>query len=581
MNSYWGLFWRFIVRDLTNQKLRSLVTVLGISLGVASMIAVRVANASALESFRTATERLAGETSIQISGQAGPFDELMLRELDWLREYGQLSPVILGQALFDNQTSKSYPASSRGQFLQVLGVDILRDRPLRDYRLLRFNGGADSQPSTRDFLLLLSDPTSIVLTERFAGTNGLSIGSSVTLVIGDGRKEFKVRGLLRDEGVARSFQGNIALLDIAAAQVAFDRLGLLDRIDVKLRAGTSLETAERDIASRLPAALVVNRPDSTYGQVEKMIAAFHLNLTALGSIALLVGLFLIYNTISISVITRRNEIGSLRAVGASRRTILALFLGKAFLLSLVGAALGVVVGRVLANAAVRATATTVETFYIASAATEALEESGLGMEQIILAFVVGSRTRLDCGGRSIARSCPRSCCRSDSRNQPVSSTGATSIQISRAFRTPVSYRVRFCEAGSDRWTSDIWVRSGVGSDVRSRFSDACRTLALLCDDGSDVEENAEIFAALNQACRSKSWRRYRAGVDLGGSPRNEPGNDGCRIGDDLQLSGHCHLLGGPVTRSGYLCKTDSKKLNSTGGGNCSGADKDDQRAPGG
>ena len=85
--------------------------------------------------------------------------------------------------------------------------------------------------------------------------------------------------------------------------------------------------AEQAIAERLPAGLTVQRPERRGVQVEKMLAAFHFNLTALSYIALLVGLFLVYNSVSVSVITRRQEIGMLRTVGASRRTVLALFPG--------------------------------------------------------------------------------------------------------------------------------------------------------------------------------------------------------------------------------------------------------------
>src|SRR6185436_7713445 len=178
------------------------------------------------------------------------------------------------------------------------------------------------------------------------------------------------------------------LMDIAAAQLAFSRLGLLDRVDVKLKPGIDVDAAEAEIAKRLPASLAVTRPQEGYGQVEKMIAAFHFNLTALGSIALLVGLFLIYNTISISVITRREEIGSLRAVGAGRGVVLALFLGEALLFATAGAGIGLGLGRLMANAAVRFTATTVETFYVASAATQTAGAQSIGLIDVVLAFAV-------------------------------------------------------------------------------------------------------------------------------------------------------------------------------------------------
>jgi putative ABC transport system permease protein len=440
MKAYFRLFHRFILRALAREKLRSGFTALGISLGVGVMVAIRLANASALDSFKAATESIAGETSIQISGAAGRFDELKLLELNWLRDYGQLSPVIEGYALIESgvrapaqeptaplqtgqsttgrQNSQSSPETAHatgqpaqparqtpdaglsaadsqpgtadieaGEFIQILGVDILRDRSLRRYQLLAFNA-VEREATTRDFLLLLTDAQAIVISEKLARRQGLSIGDKLPLILGDRREEFIIRGLLRDEGPARALDGNFALMDIAAAQLAFNRLGFLDRLDIKLKPELELEKAEAEIAGRLPAGLTLARPSSSYNQVEKMIAAFHFNLSALGSIALLVGLFLIYNTISISVISRRGEVGTLRAIGTSRRTILALFLGEALLLGIVGTLIGLGIGRLMANAAVRATATTVETFYIASAASESAARHSLSLQDVLLAFAI-------------------------------------------------------------------------------------------------------------------------------------------------------------------------------------------------
>src|SRR5215210_8057193 len=164
MKAYFKLFKQFILRALWREKMRSVITALGISLGVGVMIAIRLANAGALESFRAATSSVAGETSIQIVGAAGRFDEMLLADLGWLRDYGQVSPVISGYAMADlsskpsaadaktqDSDSQNKPGEpvpqpdpitvppEAGEFLQVLGVDVLRDRALRNYRLLRLN----------------------------------------------------------------------------------------------------------------------------------------------------------------------------------------------------------------------------------------------------------------------------------------------------------------------------------------------------------------------------------------------------------------------------------------------------------
>lgn len=371
------LFRTFILRRLREEKLRALATVLGVALGIAVVLAVRMANESSVRSFETALETVAGKTSLEIVGSGRGLREERLLELDWLEQFGQISPVIEGEA-------RASLSSGTTEWLKILGVDILRDETFRDYRLVQF---ADQQqtPGPREFLQLLSDAGAIVLTQKLARRHGLDAGSNLSLDVGDRREVLTVRGLLLDRGPARALNGTFALMDIAAAQWLFGRLGRIDRIDLRLKPGIGVGQAEAAIAAKLPEGLAVQRPSRRGRQVEKMLEAFHFNLTALSHIALLVGLFLIYNTVSLSVITRRREIGILRALGGSRRQVAGLFLGEAGLLAALGCALGVLLGGWMARGALKLTGSTLDRLYIRSAA----EPAPLGPEHLVLAFAVG------------------------------------------------------------------------------------------------------------------------------------------------------------------------------------------------
>lgn len=354
-----SLFLTFIGRHVLRDAKRSATTVVGIALGIALVVAIRLANASSVGGFEAALDAVSGETSVEVVAAGGLVDETRLLGLDWLREWGLVSPVIDGDATVRGPDGAD-------EAVRVLGVDILRDRPFREYRLLV---DADRRElDTTEFLSVLTDDQALVLTEQYAERHALAVGSTVELVVGDRAHQYRVRGLLANEGPARIVDGNFALMDIAAAQVAFDRIGWLDRLDVRLHDPAAIDAAERAIASRLPAGLMVQRPERRGRQVEKMLAAFHFNLTALSYIALLVGLFLVYNTVTVSVISRREQIGMLRAVGATRACVLGLFLGEAAVLAVVGVALGVPLGWVLARGAVRLTSTTVNVLYVSTAA---------------------------------------------------------------------------------------------------------------------------------------------------------------------------------------------------------------------
>ena len=363
------LFRQFIIRPLLTEKIRTVTTVLGVSLGIAVVIAIQLTNASSVRGFETALETVAGKTAVEIVGSGIGVDETLLPELGWLREYGIISPVIEGSAALVTGDPRSL---SRRQMeaVKILGIDILRDQPFRDYQLLEIEQ-ADRQAGTREFntqqfLQILTSPQTVVITEKLATRRGYRLGSEMRLMIGDRVLPFVVRGILKNEGPARVLDGNFIMMDIAAAQLAFDRLGRVDRIDVLLPEGADLDRDLAGIAGRLPPGVSAQRPARRGEQVETMLAAFHTNLTALSWIALIVGLFLVYNTVTISVVARRQEIGTLRALGLTRNKVLLLFLGEAAALAVAGIALGLGLARLLADAAVTLTASTVSTLYIAA-----------------------------------------------------------------------------------------------------------------------------------------------------------------------------------------------------------------------
>src|SRR3954451_786679 len=173
------LFRWFILRRVGQEPLRSGLTALGIALGVAVVVAIQLTNASSLAGFETALNTVSGRTSLEIVSAAGAVDELELPKLEWLRAYGEVAPVIEGDLVF---RQPGHPT----EVLRLLGVDVLRDQPFRDYNLLEW-GGADGRSARRDagsspeisapeFLGLLLDPASAIVAGRFAGPRGLGVG---------------------------------------------------------------------------------------------------------------------------------------------------------------------------------------------------------------------------------------------------------------------------------------------------------------------------------------------------------------------------------------------------------------------
>ncbi len=371
------LFRWFILRRLLHEPLRSVTTTLGIALGVAVVVAIQLTNASSLRGFETALNTVSGRASLELVGAGIGIDETVLADLGWLRQYGDVAPLVEGEFVVRREGSPS-------ETLRVLGVDILRDRSFRDYHLVA-SAASGEEPGPRELLGLLLDPSSAILTAKFAEPMGLAAGSTLLVQADDRSVTLKVTALLKDEGPARVLDGHFVLMDIAAAQQLLQRFGRVDRIEIRLSDPDAIDRAEREIGPRLPAGLTLQRPAQRGRQVENMLAAFHLNLTALSYVALLVGLFLVYNTVSVAVLSRREEIGILRALGVTRGRVRLLFLAEAAALAVVGCSVGVAIGRLFADATVSLTATTVSALYIATAAAP----PALDWHVLLLAFATG------------------------------------------------------------------------------------------------------------------------------------------------------------------------------------------------
>src|SRR5712691_8950795 len=153
---------------------------------------------------------------------------------------------------------------------------------------------------------------------------------------------------------------------IAAAQRALNRFGRVDRVLIKAPPSASLEEWQQRLTPALPAGVLVRPAGAGTNENRRMLAAFRWNLRLLSYIALVVGAFLIYNTISVSVVRRRTEIGIVRALGASRDVILSAFVGEAVCFGLAGAFIGLPLGRFMATGAVRLMASTVASLYVSS-----------------------------------------------------------------------------------------------------------------------------------------------------------------------------------------------------------------------
>src|SRR5215469_40622 len=324
--------WPYVRRH----RLRWLLTIAGIVLGVAVFVGMHTANQSVLYAFRQTVNRIAGATQLQISAGETGFDEDVLNRVQAVPQIRVAVPVI------EAVVSTGLPG--QGDVL-ILGVDMTGDRGLRDYDL-----ESGDQAIIDDPLVFLAQADSLMIAETFAHDNHLGISSVIPMDTMDGRKRFTVRGIMKTGGLTSAFGGNLAVMDVYAAQKVFGRGRKFDRIDVALKPGASVAEVRGKIVALLGPGFQVEEPSARGQQFESISRIYSLSADITSAFALFIGLFIIYNTFSIAVSQRRSEIGILRALGATRRQIRVLFLLESAITGLLGTFAGVVFGMLMARA---------------------------------------------------------------------------------------------------------------------------------------------------------------------------------------------------------------------------------------
>jgi putative ABC transport system permease protein len=314
--------WQYVRKHL----LRSLLTIAGIVLGVAVFVGMHTANQSVLTAFTNTVDRIAGATQLQITAGEAGFAEEILERVQAAPEVRVAVPVI--EAVATPETR------AKGNLL-ILAVDMTGDRSLREYAL---EDGDDS--FIEDPLVFLAQPDSIMITREFAAENGLRANDALTLRSMDGPKRFVVRGIMKSSGLTSAFGGNLAIMDVYAAQKVFGRGRRFDRIDLAVQEGLRPEEVGKRLEQMLGAGYQVESPSSRGKQFESLSSVYGMlaNITSL--FALFIGMFIIYNSFAIAVTQRRSEIGILRALGATRGQIQVLFLAESAVGGLVGAGRG-------------------------------------------------------------------------------------------------------------------------------------------------------------------------------------------------------------------------------------------------
>ena len=338
-----------LLRSFRSRPARALLSMFGIILGVAGMLAISITNQSALDALTRLFADTSGRSRLAVisagsGGEALP--EQILRSAARLPGVKYAVPVIktattLASEVAPDEVGLSFFGFSAGGMV-LYGIDPQLELEARDYRL-----------TAGRFLQFDADENEIVLVETFAEDKDIQVGQRIGLVTPNGIERLRVVGLITKEGPGLTNNGVFGVAPLRTIQRMFNRSAELDQVDLVVTdeygSAARLETLRRDLQARLGSQVSVIYPASQGQRMTQMLNNYQIGLNFLSGIALFIGAFLIYNAFAMTVVERTREFGMLRTVGMTRAQITGQVLSEAAILGVFGSALGVGLGVLLSR----------------------------------------------------------------------------------------------------------------------------------------------------------------------------------------------------------------------------------------
>ncbi len=338
--------WRTSLRRIARRPLQTVLFVIGVAIGVAMMVSIDLANRSATRAFELSTDAITGRATHRLVGGPGGLDQAFYIRLKREIGFEAAAPIVEGYvAIF----------ALGDQPFRLVGVDPFAEPPFRSYFAETSGRLVDGGIAP-----LLTEPGAVVVLDSLAAQAGAAPGDSLNLDLAGASMPVTLVGLLAPaDDTGRDALESIVFADISSAQEILGLRGRLSHIDLIATSEAELEP----IREILPPGVRLETTAASSNAVRQMTAAFQLNLTALSLLALVVGMFLIYNTVTFSVVQRRPLFGILRCLGATGGQLFRLILGEAAVLALIGSLLGILLGILLGRSLVGLITRTINDFY--------------------------------------------------------------------------------------------------------------------------------------------------------------------------------------------------------------------------
>ncbi|MFZ3062653.1 MAG: FtsX-like permease family protein [Actinomycetota bacterium] len=318
-----------VLKNLGFRRLRTLLTILGITLGVAVILAVNITNLSATKGYEQMVDTVSGKANLRVtSSSSAGFDQDILSKIE--------NSGGVRFAIPSTDHTSFLLKGERKVPLEIIGINPALDRKLREYRV-------------REGSFLPSDGAFILLVQDFARQNDVRVGNSVAILTAQGPKTFKVVGLIAGVGAGVIQNGAAGFVSLKMIQNLFDLKNRIQIVDIRKDDQFTTDEVKKNVQRSIGRSFSVEPPPARSKEVEDLLKSTKQALNFFSIIAIFVGGFMIFNTFSMNLAERIREIGILKSIGSTRRQLLTIFVGEALALGLIGSVLGVFLGIFLAR----------------------------------------------------------------------------------------------------------------------------------------------------------------------------------------------------------------------------------------
>ncbi len=370
MKLFSPLLLRAGLRYLLRHRWQGLLALSGIALGVAVVLAVDLANSGARAAFELSAQQLQGKATHRLAVPGATLPDAVYVNLKRQPGAPPMAPVVSDWVSVEGGTGR----------YRLVGFDLFAEAP--------FRGQLAAVSTAVDFIKdWLTQPGALLPGAATARTLDIAAGDRLAVLYRGRSAALKV---LRIDTQRGSAADDLLLVDIATAKSVLDMNGQLSYVDL------ILDSAGEDwVRQRIPPGVQLQTVSEQALGVTRLSAAFELNLTAMSLLALLVGMFLIFNAMTFSMVQRRSLFGRLRAIGVTPRELFSLILLEAVIVAVLGTLLGLLLGVWLGQGLTRLVAATVSDLYYNVSVTALhldgtalLVAAGLGVAATLLATLV-------------------------------------------------------------------------------------------------------------------------------------------------------------------------------------------------